>query len=429
METTGLTAPAAAAASTRATSSPVVRSGGVKITTTESTRSSSNTHRSAAANSSADASGPSVVQSSVTTSSPCVAAASIASSVSASELLTIAIVRPFGSGWCASSCATSNISPVVSTLIRPLCRNSASTAVGGRSLSRTAWPSGTPWVLRPDFSATTGLRRASRRATRANLRGLPIDSMYSSTSSVASSEYQYCIRSLPETSARLPADTKVDSPNPRPITSARMVTPSAPDWQKNPTRPAVGISGDRLAFSEIRGSALITPSAFGPITRSPYERARPASRRCRIRPSSPSSANPLDTTTSPCTPFAAQSSTTSSTASAGTATTARSTRPSMPVTRSYAGTPSIGLLSPSEFTAYTEPVKPLSFRFRSNALPIVPSRRLAPITATLDGLSSRAIDCASERCSRACITPYDVSVGRMSNATITRPSSNSRATW
>ncbi len=60
---------------------------------------------------------------------------------------------------------------------------------------------------------------------------------------------------------------------------------------------------------------------------------------------------------------------------------------------------------------------------------MVPSRRLAPITATLDGFSSRSIDSASERCSRACITPYDVSVGSISNATTITPSSNWRATW
>ena len=43
-------------------------------------------------------------------------------------------------------------------------------------IERTAWPIGTPWVVRPDRTAMTGLRRETRRAIRLNLRGLPIDS-------------------------------------------------------------------------------------------------------------------------------------------------------------------------------------------------------------------------------------------------------------
>src|SRR4029453_6145883 len=163
------------------------------------------------------------------------------------------------------------------------------------------------------------------------------------------------------------------------------------------------------------GAVLTRPSAFGPITRSPYDRASPTSRRCRARPSGPISANPLDTTTSPRAPLAGQASTTSSTPSACTATTARSTVPGTSRTVGYAGTPSIspvpGLGSTptpvltsvltSVLTAYSVPVKPDSIRCRNSACPIVPSRRLAPITATLDGVSSRSIEVASERCSRA----------------------------
>ena len=46
-------------------------------------------------------------------------------------------------------------------------------------------------------------------------------------------------------------------------------TPSAPDWQKNATRPLLGISGDSVAFSDTPDAVLIRPSAFGPITRIP----------------------------------------------------------------------------------------------------------------------------------------------------------------
>ena len=58
----------------------------------------------------------------------------------------------------------------------PAWRNIASTACDGAAILRTAWPIGTPWVLRPDRTAMIGLRRLTRRAMRENLRGLPIDS-------------------------------------------------------------------------------------------------------------------------------------------------------------------------------------------------------------------------------------------------------------
>ena len=58
----------------------------------------------------------------------------------------------------------------------PAWRNIASTACGGAAIWRTAWPIGTPCVVRPERTAMTGLRRETRRAMRENLRGLPIDS-------------------------------------------------------------------------------------------------------------------------------------------------------------------------------------------------------------------------------------------------------------
>ena len=57
----------------------------------------------------------------------------------------------------------------------PACRNSASTA---GSLPTAPLPSQDGAVARdrPLFTATTGLRRATRLANRPNLRGLPNDS-------------------------------------------------------------------------------------------------------------------------------------------------------------------------------------------------------------------------------------------------------------
>ena len=44
---------------------------------------------------------------------------------------------PLGSGWCATSWATSNISSRLSTWITPACRNIASTAAWGATIVRT----------------------------------------------------------------------------------------------------------------------------------------------------------------------------------------------------------------------------------------------------------------------------------------------------
>ena len=80
---------------------------------------------------------------------------------------------------------------------------------------------------------------------------------------MASSSSQYCRRSLPDTSARLPALTKVDSPSPRPLTFSRIAEPSAPDWQKNPARPRGGITGASEAFSETSCGGVDHPEAVG----------------------------------------------------------------------------------------------------------------------------------------------------------------------
>src|SRR4051794_30187424 len=102
---------------------------------------------------------------------------------------------------------------------------------------------------------------------RENLRGLPIDSKYNKMTSVESSSCQYCSRSLPETSARLPAETNVDRPRPRRDTDSRIAVPSAPDWQKKPTRPWGGIDGDREALSCNSGAVLMMPRQLGPMRR------------------------------------------------------------------------------------------------------------------------------------------------------------------
>ena len=130
---------------------------------------------------------------------------------------------------------------------------------------------------------------------------------------------------MPETSARLPAETNVESPSPRSAAAARMAMPRAPDWQKKPTRPRPGSTGARVALRLTWGSVFATPRAPGPTTRMPCALAAWTILRSASRPSSLRSLNPAETTTNAFTPFARQSSSTSSTPPAGTATTARST--------------------------------------------------------------------------------------------------------
>src|SRR5450759_5995251 len=75
---------------------------------------------------------------------------------------------------------------------------------------------------RPPLTARIGFERLTRRAIRANLRGLPNDSRYSMIKSVAPSASQYWMKSLPARSALLPTDTNDEIPEPR--ACARAIT-------------------------------------------------------------------------------------------------------------------------------------------------------------------------------------------------------------
>ena len=74
---------------------------------------------------------------------------------------------------------------------------------------------------------------------------------------------------MPDTSARLPALTNVESPRPRLLTFSRIAEPRAPDWQKNPARPRAGFCDDSEALRLTSGSVLMMPRQFGPISRRP----------------------------------------------------------------------------------------------------------------------------------------------------------------
>src|SRR5664279_2253691 len=244
---TGTVASLIADRSAAACARPVVATIGTYTTTSACTSGRPSAVRTAAAKSSGLTSIPRSWGRPSATRSPAYRQASTASMPNAVELPMTATRSPTGTGWVDSSWATSKASARVSVLITPDCANRLSTAAP--DIAGAPGPGiGVKVACRPDFTAITGFVRASTRANRANLRGLPNDSRYSSTTSVASSPYQNCSRSFPDTSARLPADTNVDNPSPRFAASARIAIPNAPDWQKKPTRPGGGTSGANDPF-------------------------------------------------------------------------------------------------------------------------------------------------------------------------------------
>ena len=173
-----------------------------------------------------------------------------------------------------------------------------------------------------------------------------------------------------------------------------MATPSAPDWQKNPTRPRPGASGAMVAFSRTAGSALTTPRQFGPTIRMPRDRAAATSSRSSSWPASSRSPKPPETTTTPRTPLRPHCSMTSDTPAAGTAITARSTSSGTSSTLGYARTPP--MCRASGWTGYTGPANPYAIRLANTTCPIFAGSVLAPITATEPGDSIRSIERDSE---------------------------------
>ena len=111
------------------------------------------------------------------------------------------------------------------------------------------------------------------------------------------SSRQYCSRSLPDTSARLPAETKVDRPSPR---ASRLGEQRDADARRTGRTPrsgrGAGSRGARVALRRTAGSVLTRPRAVRPDQ--PHA-VRPGRRheglpapRC---PAGPSSANPAET--------------------------------------------------------------------------------------------------------------------------------------
>ena len=260
--TTGLVPPPTAVRSAAACSTPVVATGGTYTTTTASTSSSYIAARTVNASIAGSTATPRSIGRPLATRSPRSRQASTARMPRAVELATIATRSPAGNGWFASSIVRSNAWVRVSTRSTPDWANRVSTALADTSAEDATSP-GLTRACRPDFSATTGLRRARARASLANLRGLPNDSSQSSTTSVRGSSYQNCIRSLPDTSALLPAEANEDSPTPRrPPPRARRCR-GRRTGRRTPAAPA-GHRGASVAFIRTAGVGVDQAQAVRP---------------------------------------------------------------------------------------------------------------------------------------------------------------------
>ena len=149
------------------------------------------------------------------TRSPLSPQASAARTPAPPALDTIAIRSPAGSGWAASMAAASISSPMPGTAMMPAWANSASWVTRGVAAA-AVWEAAARWPAadRPPSTVSTGICCPTRRAVRANFRGLPNDSTYSTASLVRRSCSHQVSRSLLDTSYLSPTEANDDTPIP-----------------------------------------------------------------------------------------------------------------------------------------------------------------------------------------------------------------------
>ena len=162
----------------------------------------------------------------------------------------------------------SNRSARVSVRMTPAWRKSAS-VTASLAASAPVWEAAARWpaALRPDLTATIGLRAASRLAMRPKRRGLPKDSRYSATTSVASSSSKASSRSFEEMSALLPVEANSETPSPRARAPSSTAIPSAPDCDAMATFPSGGRVAAKVASNTKSGRFTSRPRQFGPSSR------------------------------------------------------------------------------------------------------------------------------------------------------------------
>jgi hypothetical protein len=120
---------------------------------------------------------------------------------------------------------------------------------------------------RPETTVSSGIRRLTLRAVRANLRGLPNDSTYSRPSRVTGSDSHHCSMSLLLTSYLSPTDANVDTPMPSRDSWSRSAMPTPPDCTTTPASPDVGREAANVASKP--AAVFVIPRQFGPTNRIP----------------------------------------------------------------------------------------------------------------------------------------------------------------
>ena len=90
---------------------------------------------------------------------------------------------------------------------------------------------------RPPMTVSTGIRAPTRRAVRANLRGLPNDSTYSTAIRVTPSCAHQVSRSLLDTSYLSPTDANDDTPMSSRDRCSSSAIPTPPDCTTSPATP------------------------------------------------------------------------------------------------------------------------------------------------------------------------------------------------
>ena len=189
-----------------------------------------------------------------------------------------------------------------------------------------------PAADRPPMTVSTGIRCPTRRAVRANLRGLPNDSTYSTASLVTPSCSHHISMSLLETSYLSPTEANDETPMPEPGQVLEQRDAHAAGLHHQARAAGAAGCGGGEGRVQARRAGTATPKQFGPTSRMPYLRQM-ASR------SAPSAPRPEVITTSALhAPLAARGCHLGP-PPAGTAMTARSTGSGRSATDGEAGQP------------------------------------------------------------------------------------------
>ena len=109
--------------------------------------------------------------------------------------------------------------------------------------------------------------RPTLRAVRANLRGFPNESRYSTASLVAASDSHHSSMSLPDTSTLSPRETNDEIPTPSRDRCSSRATPTPPDCSARPAVPGRGCPAANVASRDTL--VLATPNKAGPTSRMP----------------------------------------------------------------------------------------------------------------------------------------------------------------